>query len=91
MHPLRIKTQEVIMPSDETKKRSKAEYDIQYAKEHLHRIPLDVPNKKYEEIKAAAEAAGAKVNEYIKAAIEIALTTDYVSNYLKEKKSAKDK
>lgn len=41
-----------------------------YAKENLKRIPLDVQKEKYEEIKAAADVAGEKVNGYIKAAIE---------------------
>ena len=41
-----------------------------YAREKLKRIPLDVQKEKYEEIKAAADAAGEKVNGYIKKAIE---------------------
>lgn len=41
-----------------------------YAKEKLKRIPLDVQKEKYEEIKAAADAAGEKVNGYIKKAID---------------------
>jgi len=49
---------------------SKTEYNIKYAKEKLKRIPLDVQKEKYEEIKAAADAAGEKVNGYIKKAIE---------------------
>ncbi|WP_306534557.1 hypothetical protein [[Ruminococcus] torques] len=49
---------------------SKTEYNIRYAKEKLKRIPLDVQKEKYEEIKAAADAAGEKVNGYIKKAID---------------------
>ena len=49
---------------------SKTEYNIKYAKEKLKRIPLDVQKEKYEEIKAAADAAGEKVNRYIKKAID---------------------
>lgn len=49
---------------------SKTEYNIKYAKEKLKRIPLDVQKEKYEEIKAAADAAGEKVNGYIKKAID---------------------
>lgn len=45
-------------------------YLYHYQKEKLKRIPLDVPKEKYEEIKAAADAAGEKVNRYIKEAIE---------------------
>lgn len=46
------------------------EYLYDYQKTKLKRIPLDVPKEKYEEIKAAADAAGEKVNGYIKKAIE---------------------
>ncbi len=49
---------------------SKTEYNIRYAKEKLKRIPLDVQKEKYEAIKAAADAAGEKVNGYIKKAID---------------------
>lgn len=46
------------------------EYMYEYAKEKLKRIPLDVQKSKYEEIKAAADAAGESVNGYIKTAID---------------------
>ena len=49
---------------------SKTEYNIRYAKEKLKRIPLDVQKEKYEEIKAAADAAVEKVNGYIKKTID---------------------
>lgn len=49
---------------------TKAKYDIEYAKNKLKRIPLDVQKEKYEEIKAAATAAGESVNGYIKKAVE---------------------
>ena len=48
---------------------SKKKYDIQYAKNKLKRIPLDVQKEKYDEIKAAAVIAGEGVNRYIKNAI----------------------
>lgn len=51
-----------------TEQRKESMY--RYAKENLKRIPLDVQKEKYEEIKAAAEAAGEKVNRYIKKAID---------------------
>ncbi len=54
------------MPTNEAKKK----YDLQYAKDKLKRIPLDVKKEKYEEIKAAAEAAGEPINGYIKKAID---------------------
>ena len=46
------------------------EYQYEYAKKNLKRIPLDVQKEKYEEIKAAAEAAGESVNGYIKTAVD---------------------
>lgn len=56
--------------------KSKAEYDMQYAKENLKRIPLNVQKRKYEEIKAAASAVGESVNGYIKKAIDSRLKSD---------------
>ena len=49
---------------------AKAKYDIDYAKTKLKRVPLDVQKEKYEEIKAAATAAGESVNGYIKKAVD---------------------
>ena len=49
---------------------TKAKYDTEYAKNKLKRIPLDVQKEKYEEIKAAATAAGESVNGYIKKAVD---------------------
>ena len=49
---------------------TKAKYDIEYAKNKLKRIPLDVQKEKYEEIKADATAAGESVNGYIKKAVD---------------------
>ena len=51
-----------------TEQRKESMY--KYAKEKLKRIPLDVQKEKYEEHKAAADAAGEKVNGYIKKAID---------------------
>ena len=44
------------MPLSEQRKESM----YKYAKENLKRIPLDVQKEKYEVIKAAAAAAGAR-------------------------------
>ncbi len=54
------------MPLTENQKQAR----YNYAKKSLKRIPLDVQKEKYEEIKAAADAAGEKVNGYIKKAID---------------------
>ena len=53
------------MPYNEKEK----ERTMKYARENLKRVPLDVPIKEYEKIKASAEAAGQGVNTYIKQAI----------------------
>ena len=53
-----------------------AKYDIEYAKNKLKRIPLDVQKEKYEEIKAAATAAGESVNGYIKKAVDQRMERD---------------
>ena len=55
---------------------TKAKYDIEYAKNKLKRIPLDVQKEKYEEIKAAATAAGESVNGYIKKAVDQRIERD---------------
>ncbi len=52
------------------------EYLYDYQKTKLKRIPLDVPKEKYEEIKAAADAAGEKVNGYIKKAVDMRIERD---------------
>ncbi|MCD8325899.1 MAG: hypothetical protein LUC90_04195 [Lachnospiraceae bacterium] len=58
------------MPNSENKTR----YNMQYAKDKLKRIPLDVQKDKYEEIKAAADQAGETVNGYIKTAIDLRIS-----------------
>ena len=50
--------------------KSKAEYDMQYAKMKLKRIPLNIQKEQYEQLKEAVEASGdKKVNTYVKKAI----------------------
>ena len=46
-------------------------YSIQYAKEKLKRIPLDVTKEKYDENCTAAASAGMSVNGFIKQAIDL--------------------
>ena len=53
------------MAYDEDRKN----YLINYAKENVKRIPLDVKLSEYEELKKAAEAQGMKLNSFIKKAI----------------------
>ena len=52
------------------------EYLYDYKKSKLKRIPLDVQKEKYDEIKAAADAVGEKVNSYIKKAIDERMERD---------------
>ncbi len=54
----------------------KTEYNLNYAKTKLKRIPLDIQNEKYEEIKNAADQAGESVNGYIKKAIDQRIERD---------------
>lgn len=51
----------------------KTQYNLEYAKKNLKRIPLDVQKEKYEEIQTAAAAVGESVNGYIKKAIDARL------------------
>lgn len=55
---------------------SKKQYNLEYAKKKLKRIPLDVQMEKYEEIKAASEKVGESVNGYIKKAIDERIRQD---------------
>ncbi len=48
----------------------KTQYDIEYKKKHLKRIPLDVTKEKYREIKDAADKSNESVNGFIKKAID---------------------
>lgn len=55
---------------------SKTQYDLNYAKEKLKRIPLDVKKEKYEQIKQAADRSGESVNGYIKKAIDLRMENE---------------
>lgn len=54
----------------------KTQYNLNYAREKLKRIPLDVQKDFYDELAAAAAAAGEKVNTYIKKAIELRMEAE---------------
>lgn len=56
--------------------KKKTEYNIEYAKKNIKRIPLDVQKNKYEEIRTAAQNAGESVNGYIKKAIDMRMAED---------------
>lgn len=59
------------MPYNDAQKKAA----IKYKEKNIKRIPLDVQKEKYEEIKAAAEAAGESVNGYIKTAVDMRMET----------------
>lgn len=48
----------------------KLAYNTDYTKTHYKRVPLNLTFDKYNEVKAAAEAAGEPVNRYIRNAID---------------------
>lgn len=48
----------------------KKQYNLEYAKTKLKRIPLDVQKDKYDQIKAHAGKVGESVNGYIKKAVD---------------------
>ena len=52
------------------------EYQRNYKKTKLKRVPLDIPIEKYNEIKTAADNASESVNGYIKKAIEQRMKRD---------------
>lgn len=56
--------------------KNKVKYDIAYKKKNIKRVPLDMQKADYEQLKAAAEARGEKVNEYIKNAIKERMNMD---------------
>ena len=51
------------------KDEKKAAYIAQYKRDKIKRVPFDMQITDYEKLKAAADAAGEKVNAYIKRAI----------------------
>lgn len=59
-----------------TMSKERKDYLYNYQKEKLKRIPLDVQQAKYDEIKAAADTKGESVNGYIKKAIDMRLAND---------------
>lgn len=52
--------------------------NLNYAKNHLKRVPLDIQKEKYEEIKAFALSHGETVNGFIKRAIDETMYRDTI-------------
>jgi predicted HicB family RNase H-like nuclease len=61
-------------------KENKRDYNRQYEKEVLKRIPLNVQKSEYEAIKAAADRAGQPVNTFIKDCIRARLSAEMLDN-----------
>ena len=57
-------------------KAKKKQYDLEYAKTHLKRIPLDVRLDKYEQIKSHANKQGESLNGFVKRAIDETMKRD---------------
>lgn len=55
--------------------KSKA-YSLQYAREKLKRVPLDLQRSDYERLQIAAQQAGNSINGYIKRAISEKIERD---------------
>lgn len=54
----------------------KSKYDIEYRKNKLKRIPLDIPKDKYEQIKNHAYCRGETINGFIKRCIDSTMKQD---------------
>lgn len=59
-----------------TYSKAKRDYNVQYIKDNIKRIPLDVQKDHHEKIKTAAATAGESVNGYIKRAIDERIERD---------------
>lgn len=57
-------------------KENKKAYNMNYAKDKLKRIPLDVQKEKYDQIKTAADNVNESVNGYIKKAIDMRMESE---------------
>ena len=57
----------------------KTQYNLQYAKDKLKRVPLDLPKEYYSEIQAHAQGRNETVNGFIKRAISETMERDAAS------------
>ena len=54
----------------------KTQYNIEYAKKNLKRVPLDLQLDKYEQVKSHASGRGETLNGFIKRAIDETIERD---------------
>ena len=59
------------------KTQAEMQAQYRYAKQSLHRVPLDLFHKDYETLKAAADGSGLSVNGYVKEAIREKMERDH--------------
>lgn len=59
---------------------NKKNYNIQYKKDKLKRVPLELPLDKYDEVKEHASKMSESVNGFIKRAIKETIERDNSSN-----------
>lgn len=57
----------------------KTTYSLNYAKERLKRVPLDLTHDDYAVVQMAADAAGESINGYIKRSVAQRMANDYAS------------
>lgn len=57
-------------------KENKTAYNIQYAKDKLKRVPLDLKLEDYDKVKAHAETMNESINGFIKRAINETMLND---------------
>lgn len=58
----------------------KTQYNLDYAKQHLKRVPLDLQLDKYEQVRAHATNRGETLNGFIKRAIDETMERDGSGN-----------
>ena len=54
----------------------KKQYNIEYTKTHIKRVPLEMPFDKYDEVKSHAQSRSESVNGFIKRAIDETMERD---------------
>ncbi len=54
----------------------KTQYNLEYAKKNLKRVPLDLQLDKYEQVRAHATGRGETLNGFIKRAIDETIERD---------------
>lgn len=60
--------------------QKKTQYNLEYAKKNLKRVPLDLQLDKYEQVKSHASGRGETLNGFIKRAINETMQRDGSEN-----------